>query len=63
MHITTVWGFTDNQYALFYRERVLDDSGMGSDIWIWDGIRLLKNVLQYERRKHHGLEERKRTVL
>ena len=32
-------------------------------IWIWDGIRLLKNVLQYERRKHHGLEERKRTVL
>lgn len=30
MHITTVWGFTDNQYALFYRERVLDDSGMGS---------------------------------
>ena len=30
MHITTVWGFTDNQYALFYRERVLDASGMGS---------------------------------
>ena len=30
MHITTVWGFTDNQYALFDRERVLDDSGMGS---------------------------------
>ena len=30
MHITTVWGFTDNQYALFYRERALDDFGMSS---------------------------------